>query len=72
MSDKMDFEMANAGDTRGIIKAAQISVLKSMKDVIEHMKTEVGGPGLTWVQLDFLIEEFKKKEPTVVEQSDVF
>jgi hypothetical protein len=32
------------------------------------MKKDVGGPGMTWEQLDFFIEAFRKKEITVIEQ----
>ncbi len=64
-----NFEMANADDPQGIVRAAQKSVLTCLQQILADTKiAEPKIPGLTWEQLDYLIEHLKKKEPTIITQ----
>ncbi len=63
-----NFEMAMADDPEAIIKATQSAVLTSMRLVLKSMREDVGGPGLTWDQIEMIIDMFKKKEPTIIKQ----
>lgn len=65
----MNYEMANPDKPEELIAAAQASLLSAMEEVINKIKIDVGGHGLNWKQLEFLIEEFKKKKPTVIFQN---
>lgn len=63
------FEVANSNDIDSIIEASKNAVLNSMKDVVYKMKETLGEtPGLTWDQIDFLIDEFLKKKAEVIHQ----
>lgn len=64
------FEMADPNDTESVVNAAQRSVLKAMKNVIADVKRECGGPGMTWAQIEYLMEGFEKKEPTIIHQEE--
>lgn len=63
-----NFEMAETGDTRGIIGATQRSLISAIKDLVSDLKKETKAPGLTWDQLDYLLEGFRNKEVTLIEQ----
>lgn len=63
-----NFEMAHVENPAELIQATQAAVLSAMQKVMADMKVEFAGPGLTWAQIDFIIEEFKKKVPTVIQQ----
>lgn len=65
---RINYEMANADDPHSIIEAATKSVLNSMQMVLHDLEKITNGPGLTWLQLDAMIEVFKNKKPTVVFQ----
>lgn len=67
-----NFEMAHSDNPDELIKATQRAMIASMKDVLIHMRQDLGAPGLTWEQLDFFLEEFKKKEPVVIKQANEF
>lgn len=58
--------MAHTNDPKEIVKATQEALIQMMQSIIREWKAE-GGPGLTWDQLDFFLEEFKKKKPTILE-----
>lgn len=62
------FEIANGSDPAEIAKAVQRALIASMKNVLQGFKQDIGGPGLTWTQIDFFLDEFAKKEPTVITQ----
>jgi hypothetical protein len=64
----IEFEMANADDPKDIISASQRSVVKLLRDIISEVKESSGQPGLTWSQIDYLLDMAEKKEPTVVFQ----
>lgn len=70
---KTTFEMANSDDPKAIIKASQRSILKAMKDVIHGIRDSKEGknrPGLTWAQIDYLIEGFEKKDAEIFYQEE--
>lgn len=62
------FEMANSESPHGIAKAVQRAILSSMMQIISDLKRESKAPGLTWEQLEYFFEEYKKKEPVVITQ----
>ena len=64
------FEMANSDDPEAIIKASQVSVIKAMRKVIREIKEDTKAPGLTWEQIDYLLEGFEKKDATVIYQEE--
>lgn len=63
---KMEFEQANGDNPQEIIIATQRSLIKAIKGVISDVRKDTKAPGLTWEQLDYLLDKFKDKEPTVV------
>lgn len=65
-----NFEMAYADDPSGMVKAAQRAFIASMKNVVALLKKDIGGPGMTWEDLEHFLSEFEKKEPTIIEQSE--
>lgn len=62
------FEMAATDDLVETIKVTQRSVIASMKDILKGFKEDIGGPGLTWEQLNYFLDEFAKKEPTIIQR----
>ena len=56
--------MANGDDPLDVIKATQASVIHAMRDVINALK-EPGVSGLTWDQIEYLLNKFEEKQPTV-------
>lgn len=69
-SDKQNFEMAHADDLEAIIAATQRSVIFAIKGVIADTRAEMKEPGLTWQQIDFILDHFEKKQPTIVFQKE--
>ena len=65
-----NFEMAFADNPREVIKATQRAFIASMRDVVAHIKKEVGGPGMTWSQIEYFLASFEKKEPKIFEQTE--
>jgi hypothetical protein len=66
------FEVANPDDPAEVAFAGQRAVLTAMQNIIKDMRQETNSPGLTWSQIDYLIEEFKKKKPEMIHQENVF
>lgn len=66
------FASAESDDPEALIRATQQAIIGAMRDVIADLRIKVGEPGLTWSQLDLIIEEFSKKEPLVFEQMEEF
>lgn len=69
------FEVAHADDPEGLIMACQRSIIAAMRQVIEGLKEDFkegkkSPPGLTWEQIDYLLEGFKNKKAEVFYQSD--
>lgn len=65
----MNFQMANADNPEELIVAAQKALVASMRDVFSKMKKDIHPvPGLTWDQLEYFLNEFEKKKPTIVTQ----
>lgn len=63
-----NFEMANADDPDEIIKATQAAVMTALIGLIAGLKKDMGGQGPTWESLEYLLEEFAKKKPTIIKQ----
>lgn len=66
------FEMANADSPEEIIAATQRSVIDAIKLAVEDLqKSEImaGCPGLTWSQVDYILDQFRNKMPTVIHQA---
>jgi hypothetical protein len=68
MSDK-HFEMAQGDSPAAIAEAVQRSIMHSLRDIVGHLKRETPDqPGLTWMQIEFLLSEFEKKKPEIIVQ----
>jgi hypothetical protein len=65
-----DFEMANGNDPEDIISAANKALVKAMRNAIVGMKEDINQPGLTWEQLDYVLDTFEKKKATVIYQDE--
>lgn len=61
---------AFSDDARGIIKAAQQAISEATLDVVQALKKETQAQGMTWDQIEYLLNEMKKKEPQVIQMSD--
>lgn len=64
----MNWSVANKESPESIIAAVQESLLNSLSGFIADVKKETQAPGLTWEQLDYVLDAFKKKKPTIIEQ----
>ena len=64
----MKWSVANKESPESIILAVQESLLNSLSGFIADVKKETKAPGLTWEQLDYVLDAFKKKKPTIIEQ----
>lgn len=66
------YEMANEGDTADIVRACQASLVAMLRDVVAHSKKEFGEkiPGLTWGQVEYLIDMAAKTQPTIIRQEE--
>lgn len=62
------FEMANADNPEGLIKATQKALLKAMTDVFSDVKKESQMPGMTWEQIEYFLDKFEKKEVEIIFQ----
>jgi hypothetical protein len=64
------FEMASSDDPRGMIMATQRSVIMMLKGILRNVRANTPQkiPGLTWEQLDYLLDEAAKKEPEIIFQ----
>lgn len=71
-----DFEMAYADDPKEVIMATQRSIVKLLKGIISDIKEDMQKlhgkvpPGLTWEQLEYLLDLAAKKEPEVIFQQE--
>lgn len=67
-----NFEMANSDDPKEIIMASQRSIIRAMKDVVNGLREETmkGLPGMTWEQIEYLLDSFEKKEPEIIIQKE--
>lgn len=63
-----NFEMANADDPEGIIVATQRSVLAGLQGLFKGLQEDIGGPGMTWEQIDLVLTKFKEKKPQIITQ----
>lgn len=60
--------MCDPAKPEEVIEATQKAIFYNMMGLIEDLKKKIGGPGLTWEQLDFLIINLRDKKPIVVHQ----
>ncbi len=61
------FESANADEPMEVILATQRAMIASLRSMFRKMKNDMPCDGLTWTQLDFLLDEVSKTKPTVIE-----
>ena len=60
-------EMANADSPEEIVRATQRTLMTSFLNIIKDLKADnLKIPGLTWTQLEYMIEEFNKREIVIV------
>jgi hypothetical protein len=62
------FEMAHEDNPEEMIEASKNAVITAMQNLLKDMRKDVKQPGLTWDQIDFFFEEFKKKKAEIVRQ----
>lgn len=62
------FEMANGDKPEEIVLATQRALCSSMRKIMAEMRKDVGGPGLTWEQIEYFIQEFEKRQPRIIMQ----
>jgi len=68
MTDR--FEVVYADSPESLIKAGQIAVLNAITKVIAEMEKDLKQPGLTWDQIKFLLDGFKKKNATIITREE--
>ncbi len=70
--DKMgrNFEVADTDNIVELCNATKRALIISMQKVLKEIQQNTNGSfGLTWDQLDFFLEKFKEKQPTIVTQN---
>jgi hypothetical protein len=65
-----NFSMANSENPEDVSRATRDAIVSAMRDVLLGMKEDLSQPGLTWAQLEYFLDEFQKKEPIIITQSD--
>jgi len=68
-----NFEMADSTSVESIVEATQKAILGEMLNIINSFKKSSDfskSPGLTWEQIEFLIEELKKKKAMIINQEE--
>lgn len=66
----MNFEMAKGNSSEDIVRATQKALIISMKQFVKELQEEIKQPGLTWDQVNYLLESFEKKQPVIFEQAE--
>lgn len=69
---KKGFEMAHSDDPKEMIMATQRALISMLKDIIKGIRADVpkNVPGMTWEQIDFLLDLAAKKEPIIITQEE--
>lgn len=62
------FEIAKSDNAESVATATQKALISAIRDFIRGLKPDINAPGLTWEQLDFVLEKFNKTEPTIIPQ----
>lgn len=63
------FEMVDSGDPEELVLAVQKALFEALQDSLNRLKNEMDGrPGLTWEQLEFIIDTFKARNPVIIRQ----
>lgn len=63
-----NLHVADADNPEDIVMASQKALLDSMERFLYDTKKDIGGPGLTWDQIDVVFSEFRKLKPRIVKQ----
>lgn len=66
----MNFEMVKGNSPEDIVRATQKALIISMKQFVKELQEEIKQPGLTWDQVNYLLESFEKKQPVIFEQAE--
>lgn len=69
MSKKTIWEMADEGDTEGLVLATQRSFARMVRDILADLKAKSTSPGMTWEQIEFLITHAAEKKPQIVKRT---
>lgn len=67
-----NFEMASSDKAEEVVMATQRSLINCMLEVLQGLKTDTKMNGMTWEQLEFFLQRFKEKKPTIITQYDEF
>ncbi len=64
------YEMAESGDPKSMIMASQRALVAMIKQVLTDVRkdTDPRIPGLTWEQIDAVLDMAATKEPTIIVQ----
>lgn len=66
-----NFTMAESDSINDVANASKLAFIAAMKDVINEIKNDQPqAKGLTWSQIDFLLNLFETKQPTIIEQKE--
>lgn len=63
-----NFNVVHGDDPEGLIRGTKEAVISAIKTVVLDFEKDIGGSGLTWDQIKFIIDEFEKKEPVIIYQ----
>jgi hypothetical protein len=66
------FEMAKDGSPEEVAMASQRALITFIRKIINDFKQANGGPGLTFEQIEFILDESAKKKPIVITQGQPF
>lgn len=71
MTKNKIYEMADSDDPKGIIMASQAATIALLKTVLAGVRSDLPDrPGLTWEQIDGLLDLAAKKEPKIIYQEE--
>lgn len=73
MGTNYSTEMAHANNPEEIIGATQKALITCMKGSIADLrKIDEKRPGMTWDEIEYFLDVWKEKRPTVVTQEQEF
>lgn len=65
-------EMAYSDDPTSMIRAGQKAIIGLVQGIVRDLKAESKAPGMTWEQIEYVLELAMKKNPTVIQQEEEF
>lgn len=69
MSENVLVEVAKAGDPASIADAGHKASVALFRSLMSEFKSVCpGSPGLSWAQIDLILDHMEKKVPKIIEQ----